>query len=333
MRHELGDNAVILSTRTLEEGRLVEVFAVSEQELSSPAASGGATHDPLLLLHLQHELELLRQQVTTLEYLLRYTTAPTPAWQQLYRILHAEGFCDDFLLRRLPPTSSAPTWKELLAHARAQLTEHLRIGHPPELSDTPLRLLVLGAPGAGKTSTLLKLLLLYKLSHDATVHLIAADIHRLGALEHLQLFASLADIPLTEVYSPQEVRYALSQLPSSTRVVAMDVPGGNPFRSETQRLWQHYCESFAPTALYAVLSSTDSLPVLCRLLQLWHELGVQGLIVTKLDQTMGLGPLLQALEQHPLPVVYLSTGPAIPDDLEPATRENIASRIATAEAA
>ncbi len=334
MRRELGENAVILDTRTLpaETGELVEVLAVPEHELATVASSGeAASHDPLLLLQLHHELALLRQQVTTLEYLLRYTTTPPPLWQRLYHALQAEGFGEDFLLRRLPPSTDHASWKELLAHARQELTAHVRVAALPTPGSAPLRLLVLGAPGSGRTTTMLKLLLLYRLLFQATLHLIAADAQKLGALEHLQLFASIADIPLVEAYSPQEVRYALAQLPSTPGVVAIDIPGGNPFRSETHRLWQHYRDAIAPDACYAVVSATDSLPMLCKLLRLWEQLGVHGLIVTKLDQTPGIGPLLQALDTCQLPLVCLCTGPRIPDDIEPATPEALARWIGTTE--
>lgn len=330
MRRELGENAVIVDTRTLQAdtGELVEILAVPEQELTTPTPSEVPPHDPLLLLQLQQELALLRQQVSSLEHLLRYTTTLPPVWQQLYHALQAEGFAEDFLLRRLPPTTTSASWKELLLHARQQLTSNIRTAELPRPARTPLRLLLLGAPGSGRTTALLKLLLLYRLLFRLPPFLIAADAQKLGALEYLQLFASIADIPLTEAYSPQEVRYALTQLPNTPGVVAIDIPGGNPFVLETQRLWQRYRDAITPDAFYAVVSATDSLPVLHKLLHLWKTLGVHGLIVTKLDQAPGIGPLLQALDGCQLPLICLCTGPTIPDDIEPATREALARWIA-----
>ncbi|MCS6965679.1 MAG: hypothetical protein NZ473_02780 [Candidatus Kapabacteria bacterium] len=336
MRRELGENAVILGTRTFHPNNtdeLIEVLAISEHELQGIQTSETPAHttDPILLAHLHHELVALRQQVAQLEFRLRYNAEVEPLWQRLYNVLHMEGFTEDFLLHHLPPTTACSSWKELLAHARQCLTSHLQVAELPQPASQPLRLLLLGAPGAGKSSTLLKIALLYKLLHALPIQLIAADTYKLGALEQLQLFASIADVPLAEVYTLQELRQTLLQLPSSPMVVAVDIPGGNPLHTETLRLWRQYCEVVRPNAFYAVVSATDSLPVLRSLLQIWQSLGVKGLIVTKLDQEAGLGPLLQALELYPIPVVCLCSGPRIPDDIEPATMEALACRIGTTE--
>jgi flagellar biosynthesis protein FlhF len=336
MRRELGEDAIILSTRTLRSENaqeLVEVLATAESELSSAsgAPSAASASDTLLLTQLHYELTELRQQLRSLEFRLGFGATADPRWHELYDLLRAEGFSEGFLLRHLPPTTPFSSWKDALASARQNLTAHLRIAELPTPEERPLRLLVLGSPGAGKTTTMLKLLLFYRLSLTLPVWLIAADAYKLGALEQLQLFASIADIPLTEAYALHEVRQALLQLPKTPGVVAVDIPGGNPFQAETQNRWHHYCDAIRPDALLAVLSATDSLPVLQRLLQLWHELGVQGLIVTKLDQTPTLAPVLEALEQYPLPLMCLCAGPRIPDDLEPARPEALACRIGTTE--
>ena len=43
-----------------------------------------------------------------------------------------------------------------------------------------------------------------------------------------------------------------------------------------------------------------------------------GLILTKLDEADGLGGVLAVLGQANRPVSYLTTGQAVPDDIEPA---------------
>lgn len=335
MRRELGDKAIILTTRTVrtDDGtELVELCAVPEQEsLPIPSADGSSPAEAAWLIDLREEVLALRQQLGMLEALLRFNTSLDPPWQQLYMALRAEGFTEEFLLRRLPPTQPASSWKELLAQARQHLTAHIRTADLPLPSNRPLRFLVLGAPGSGKTATLQKLLLMYKLLHHLPCHLISAEAYKLGALEQLQLFASIADIPLVETYTPQELRHHLAMHASSTTVVGIELPGGNPFRREISQQWQRYLDIVQPEAAYGVLSATDSLPLLRRLLQLWRELGMTGLIITKLDLAPSVAPLVQALEHSHLPVVCLCAGPRIPEDIEPARSHALAHRIGTVE--
>ncbi len=336
MRRELGESAIILSTHTLrlDDGtELVELHAVPEQEMTSlpPSADGNPWAESSWVSDLRRELLTLRQQLNMLEALLRFNTSPDPLWQRLYTALRAEGFTDEFLLRRLPPTQPVSSWKELLLRARQHLTNHIRTADPPLPSTGPLRLLVLGAPGSGKTSTLLKLLLMYKLLHHLPCFLISTEAHRLGALEQLQLFSSIADIPLAEAYTVQELRHHLAAHPPSPMVVGIELPGGNPFRAEIRQQWQRYVDIVRPEALYGVLSATDALPLLRRLLQLWHDLGVTGLILTKLDLAPSVAPVVEALEHSELPVIYFCTGPRIPEDIEPARSQALAYRIGTVE--
>ena len=56
------------------------------------------------------------------------------------------------------------------------------------------------------------------------------------------------------------------------------------------------------------------------------------LILTKLDEADGLGGVLAVLGQADRPVSYLTTGQAVPDDIEPADRARLARLILGHEA-
>jgi len=328
MRRELGEDAVILDTRTLRsEGadELIEVIATTDQELAA-APGNGASPDALTLVHLHHEVAELRHQIARLEFALRCTPGADFRWQQLYDQLRSEGFTEEYLQQRIPPTEPFPSWKEALARARHRLTEALQIAPLPQPADTPTRIAVIGCPGAGKTTTLLKLLLHYKLTAAVPTEFIIAGPSLTGIPEQLALLASIADIPVTEAYGLPELRRALLQQ-SAGSIIGIEIPGGNPFAAETQQLWQHYRELIRPEAFYAVVSATDSLSVLRRLCHVWTDMQVTGLVVTKLDIAPAIGPLVQALAEYSLPVVCLCAGPRIPDDMEPATVEALACRI------
>ncbi len=53
----------------------------------------------------------------------------------------------------------------------------------------------------------------------------------------------------------------------------------------------------------------------------------RGLIFTKLDQAVGLGAIYEAAACSELPVIYLTNGRRIPEDIEDATPELISSLI------
>jgi flagellar biosynthesis protein FlhF len=53
---------------------------------------------------------------------------------------------------------------------------------------------------------------------------------------------------------------------------------------------------------------------------------LDGAILTKLDETTGLGEALSVVVQNRLPVAYISDGQRVPEDLHPARSNNLVNR-------
>ena len=54
------------------------------------------------------------------------------------------------------------------------------------------------------------------------------------------------------------------------------------------------------------------------------EVGVTSLLLTKLDETTGLGNLLPVLRESNLPLSYVTNGQNVPDDIAAAERRRLA---------
>src|SRR5690606_8100378 len=59
----------------------------------------------------------------------------------------------------------------------------------------------------------------------------------------------------------------------------------------------------------------------------YRRLSPNRLLLTKLDETLALGGVLELPAVLGLPVSYLSFGQSVPDDIEPATAQRAAARI------
>jgi flagellar biosynthesis protein FlhF len=55
--------------------------------------------------------------------------------------------------------------------------------------------------------------------------------------------------------------------------------------------------------------------------------GTTAMILTKLDESSGMGALLSVARRIDLPISYLTAGQAVPDDIEPAHPRRIARLI------
>ena len=59
------------------------------------------------------------------------------------------------------------------------------------------------------------------------------------------------------------------------------------------------------------------------ILKCYSELAPRSLILTKVDECVCFGPVLNYLSGNDIPLAYVSNGQNVPDDLEPATPMSI----------
>ena len=73
-----------------------------------------------------------------------------------------------------------------------------------------------------------------------------------------------------------------------------------------------------------MLSVTANLDHLVSTVNHFSTVGTSSLVLTKLDETHELGVMLNLARRVNLPISYLTTGPDVPDDIEPADTQRIA---------
>ena len=81
------------------------------------------------------------------------------------------------------------------------------------------------------------------------------------------------------------------------------------------------------TETHLVLSITTRTRDLEKILRHYTPVRAGRLVLTKLDETECLGPLLHLPVVSRLPLSYLTTGQNVPDDIEPATPEIVAEHL------
>jgi len=155
------------------------------------------------------------------------------------------------------------------------------------------------------------------------VGLITVDTYRIAAVEQLRTYADIISLPMEVVSTPKEMREAVARL-SHLDLVLMDTAGRSP-RDEVkiQELKSMLAEAKADE-VHLVLSSVNGAASLKKTAAMFSEVGTTALILTKLDETTGLGNLLPLLRSCQLPLSYLTDGQNVPDDIEPAEQSRLA---------
>ena len=84
-----------------------------------------------------------------------------------------------------------------------------------------------------------------------------------------------------------------------------------------------YCIAKYNINSYLVISSTSQRRVIEEALEHFKRITLTGCILTKVDESIGLGEVLSVTMQHSLPISYVTTGQRVPEDIEVADTENI----------
>jgi flagellar biosynthesis protein FlhF len=208
-------------------------------------------------------------------------------------------------------------WEESLK----KLAQLLPTGGEDMLSSGGVFAMV-GATGVGKTTTIAKLAARAVRRYGRKdVALISADQHRIGAHGQLQTYARILNVPLRTADSSEALQEALEAF-AERRLVLIDTAGMSP--RDRQLLDQFAMLSHAkPIQACLVVSAQAQSEAIEEALRAFRRLRPVAAVVTKLDESHGLGGVLSALVRHRLALHYVSAGQRVPEDLERAHGERL----------
>jgi len=185
---------------------------------------------------------------------------------------------------------------------------------------------LIGPTGVGKTTTIAKLAANFKLRQGMRVGMITIDTYRVAAVDQLQTYAEIVEVPLRTVLSPSELRQGVYAL-RGMDVVLIDTTG----RSQNDLLRLSQLRSFLDAAdadeIHIVISAASNPRCIQGILDRFSPLGANRLLVTKLDEASTYGSILSMARADVGPMAYVTSGQEVPDDIAPADAEDLAWKI------
>ena len=183
-----------------------------------------------------------------------------------------------------------------------------------------------GPPGAGKTTTLVKLAVNYGLASRRPVLLLSLDTYRVAAAEQLRSYAAILGVG----FQLLETVTALAQAVEENRgkeLILIDTPGfAGGDMDDTAELAQ-FLSTRADIDTHLVVSSSMKSADLSRVVDAFEIFGPQRLLFTKLDETGSFGPILSEAARTGKPLSFFTTGQRIPEDLREASRNGLVDLI------
>ena len=243
-----------------------------------------------------------------------------PVYQQLLQAEVEEELAGELVDRVRQAASPRDLLDPVLLKARvARLIEReLRVCGPLHVRPAQTRIVALVGPtGVGKTTTVAKLAAHFRLREQRRVGLITLDTYRIAAVEQLRTYADLLEVPLEVVSTPREVRAAVERL-SALELILVDTAGHSPQDALKIQELKSTLAAAQADDVQLVLSAVASAACLRNMAAQFAPAGVTALLLTKLDEAAGLGPLLSLARSARWPLSYVTTGQNVPEDIEPA---------------
>jgi flagellar biosynthesis protein FlhF len=185
---------------------------------------------------------------------------------------------------------------------------------------------LVGPPGAGKTTTLVKLAARYGLASRRPAQILSVDVCRIAAADQLRTFASILGIPCEIVETPAALAQAIEEYRHKD-FIFIDTPGYAGDEMEEARELAAMVSAHPEIDTHLVLMASTKPVDLAGIVDRYEMFSPHKLIFTRMDETQSFGPLLNEAARRALPISFLSSGQTIPDDLEPATKPRLAARV------
>ncbi|MDY0045488.1 MAG: signal recognition particle-docking protein FtsY, partial [Syntrophales bacterium] len=187
-------------------------------------------------------------------------------------------------------------------------------------------IMVIGVNGTGKTTTIGKLAAFFK-QQNASVLFAAADTFRAAAIEQLEIWSKRTETPLIKQAmgaDPSAVVYDSIKAAKArnTDVLIVDTAGRlhtkTNLMDELKKIKRVMGKELpgAPHEILLVLDATTGQNALMQAQMFNAEIGISGLVLTKLDGTAKGGIVVRIAKEMKTPIRFIGVGEKI-DDLRP----------------
>ncbi|OJW88474.1 flagellar biosynthesis protein FlhF [Thiobacillus sp. 65-1402] len=300
--------------------RLVERVAVPSEDSAQLAQS--------VVGEIRGEIKAMQMRLESQLADLAWRDLPgrDPAGAAVMRDMLAAGF-SAALARELLETLPKGDVEQALGWAKNTLMKRLQVMQSEtDMLDGGGVFALMGPTGAGKTTTTAKLAARFVVRHGADkLALLTTDSYRIGGHEQLRIYGKILGVAVHAVRDAADLRLALSEL-RNKHTVLIDTVGMSQRDQAVAEQVEMLCQAGKPIKRLLLLNATSHGDTLNEVVQAYRTRGLDGCILSKIDEAASLGPALDCAIRHQLSVHYLATGQRVPEDLHLANRQYLIHR-------
>jgi flagellar biosynthesis protein FlhF len=189
---------------------------------------------------------------------------------------------------------------------------------------------LVGPPGAGKTTTLVKLAAQFGLAARKPARILTLDTYRVAAVEQLRSYSAILGVGFQVIETPATLAQSLEEHRSKD-LILIDMPGfGRNEMSEASEI-ASFLSAHPAIDTHLVLPASLKSADMLRVAEQYEIFRPAKLLFTRLDETESFGSILNVVTRCGKPVSFVCSGQQVPDDLEMACKQNLARLILRSE--
>ena len=331
VKQALGEDALIVSNRPCNNG--IEVTA-----LAAAALPGGAPPQAAAALagsDVQGLAAQLMREIAGLKTLLQRELGSiawsglkqrAPGCAAMMQALLDAGFSP--ALARDLTSAIAPAATIAASHkmVSADIERRLPLCDSEMLVEKGGIYALVGPTGVGKTTTVAKLAARCVVRHGAgSVALLTTDSYRIAAQDQLRIYGRILNVPVHAIKDTDDLKITLTEL-RGRHTILIDTIG----MSQRDRLVAEQTALLvaggAAVKRLLLLNATANAATLDEVIGAYAQGGIQGCIVTKIDEAAGLATVLDSIIRHRLAMLYVTNGQRVPEDVHLPNRSYLLHR-------
>ncbi|HWP20417.1 MAG TPA: flagellar biosynthesis protein FlhF [Burkholderiaceae bacterium] len=289
---------------------------------AAPAIALQAEQEQRAMLHELREMKgLIEERFGALAFMEKLQRNPEQA--KLTQKLLDCGF-SPVLIRKL--AAAAPNdVGDLDTWVASVLQRNLLTGEgEPALEDQGGVYALVGSTGVGKTTSTAKLAAAFAAKYGASnLGLITLDAYRVGAHEQLRAYGRIIGCAVHTAHDRPALEDLLDLL-SAKKMVLIDTAGIGQRDSRTQELLEMVGHRSIQRLL--VVNAASQGETIEDVLIAYRAQQCKGVVLSKLDEAVKLGPALDALIRHKLKILGVANGQRVPEDWHRMTAQALVHR-------
>ncbi len=239
-----------------------------------------------------------------------------PVKVEVLRHMLAVGFSPALsrqLLEKLPPGGD---FNRGMKWVKAALIHNLRVVKDgDDIIDRGGVYALVGPTGVGKTTTVAKLAARCRLKHGANkLALLTTDSYRIGAHEQLRIYGKILGVPVYAVKDEADLQFTLADL-QNKHLVLVDTVGMSQRDRRLEEQMAMLTSGGHSVKRLLLIGANAQGSTLEDVVRAYKGSGVDGCILTKVDEAISFGGALDVIIRHQLPLHYITNGQRVPEDL------------------